>query len=62
MAEREGFEPPRPFGLTVFKTAAFNRSATSPCFWNPRLAWVVSRSRHSLAHRQPRYGAGQNRV
>src|SRR5262245_15011961 len=30
MAEREGFEPPSPCGLTVFKTAAFNRSATSP--------------------------------
>ncbi len=30
VAEREGFEPPSPCGLTVFKTAAFNRSATSP--------------------------------
>ena len=30
MAEREGFEPSRPFGLTVFKTAAFDHSATSP--------------------------------
>ena len=30
MAEREGFEPPDPCGSTVFKTAAFDRSATSP--------------------------------
>ena len=30
LAEREGFEPPRAFALTVFKTAAFDRSATSP--------------------------------
>ena len=32
MAEREGFEPPDPRGSTVFKTAAFDRSATSPRF------------------------------
>ncbi len=30
VAEREGFEPPDPCGSTVFKTAAFDRSATSP--------------------------------
>ena len=30
MAEREGSEPPDPFGSTVFKTAAFDHSATSP--------------------------------
>ncbi len=30
VAEREGFEPPEPFGSTVFKTAAFDHSATSP--------------------------------
>jgi hypothetical protein len=30
LAEREGFEPPDPFGSTVFKTAAFDHSATSP--------------------------------
>jgi hypothetical protein len=30
LAEREGFEPPSPCGLTVFKTAAFDRSAISP--------------------------------
>lgn len=28
--EREGFEPPMPFNITVFKTVAFNRSAISP--------------------------------
>ena len=32
LAEREGFEPPDPFGSTVFKTAALNHSATSPKF------------------------------
>ena len=31
VAEREGFEPPEPFGSTVFKTAAIDRSAISPC-------------------------------
>ncbi len=30
VAEREGFEPPEPFGSTVFKTAAFDHSAISP--------------------------------
>ena len=31
MAERGGFEPPRGYNpLLVFKTSAFNRSATSP--------------------------------
>ena len=29
-AEREGFEPPEAFTSTVFKTAAFDRSAISP--------------------------------
>jgi len=28
--EQEGFEPPGPFGPTVFKTAALSRSATAP--------------------------------
>src|SRR5450830_1167168 len=30
LAEEEGFEPPEPFGSTVFKTAALNHSATPP--------------------------------
>ena len=30
MAVGEGFEPPEPFGSTVFKTAAFDHSATPP--------------------------------
>jgi hypothetical protein len=30
MAEGEGFEPPKPFGLTVFKTAAIVHSANPP--------------------------------
>ena len=29
-AENEGFEPPLRYRKTVFKTAAFNRSANSP--------------------------------
>ena len=29
--EREGFEPPEPRSSTVFKTAAFDRSAISLC-------------------------------
>ena len=31
VAEEEGFEPPKPFGLTVFKTAAIGHSAIPPC-------------------------------
>ena len=34
MAESEGFEPPDPCGSTVFKTAAFDHSATSPYIRN----------------------------
>ena len=30
LAEEEGFEPPDPFGSTVFKTVAISRSATPP--------------------------------
>ena len=30
LAEREGFEPPDLLQSTVFKTAAFDRSAISP--------------------------------
>ena len=30
VAEREGFEPPEACTSTVFKTAAFDHSATSP--------------------------------
>ena len=41
MAEREGFEPPEPFGSTVFKTAAFDRSATSPRFGKQPLALAL---------------------
>ena len=33
MAEREGFEPPEPCGSSVFKTDAFDHSATSPRKW-----------------------------
>ena len=34
LAETGGFEPPEAFTSTVFKTAAFNHSATSPCYEN----------------------------
>ena len=37
LAEREGFEPPNPLRSTVFKTAAFNRSAISPIFHKTHL-------------------------
>ena len=30
-AEKEGFEPPEPLSSTVFKTAAIDHSAISPC-------------------------------
>lgn len=32
VAERQGFEPWSPCGLTVFKTVAFDHSAISPYF------------------------------
>ena len=31
--EQEGFEPPVPFGTTVFKTVALSRSATAPWYF-----------------------------
>ena len=34
IAEAEGFEPPVPRGTTVFKTAAFDHSATPLCLCN----------------------------
>ena len=37
MAERVGFEPTETCASPVFKTGAFNRSATSPCL-NPHIA------------------------
>lgn len=36
LAEGEGFEPPRTYALTVFKTAAINRSAIPPCRRHPQ--------------------------
>ncbi len=30
LTEQGGFEPPVPFGTTVFKTASLNRSDTAP--------------------------------
>ena len=41
MAEEVGFEPTEPFGPTVFKTVAINRSATPPKNKKPGLAlWM----------------------
>ena len=34
MVEEVGFEPTIPFGMPVFKTGAFNRSATPPIHGN----------------------------
>ena len=54
VAEREGFEPPSPRGLTVFKTAAFDRSATSPFLETP----APARYEHdSVAHARLAYSA-----
>ena len=39
--EQEGFEPPVPFGTTVFKTVALNHSATAPKFSVQRIAFSV---------------------
>ena len=36
MAERQGFEPWVPFGTSVFKTGAFDHSATSPRFFGKK--------------------------
>ena len=43
-SERQGFEPWKGFPLTVFKTAAFDRSATSPtvCAVYPRWASQIN--------------------
>ena len=45
MAESEGFEPPEGCPSTVFKTAAFDHSATSPACGH-----------HPGAQRPPHYG------
>lgn len=44
-AEEVGFEPTKPYGLTVFKTAAFNRSATPP-FHKTRVEDAASIDNH----------------
>ncbi len=40
MAEREGFEPPEPFGSMVFKTTAFDHSAISPLVKVQRISYT----------------------
>ena len=44
MAESEGFEPPEDFSSTVFKTAAFDHSASSPDIVRPS----IYSSKHSI--------------
>ena len=43
MAEREGFEPPDPFKSTVFKTAAIDHSAISPCYKKYPVCYALCR-------------------
>jgi hypothetical protein len=44
MAEEVGFEPTVPYGTTVFKTAAFDLSATPPVFINhDTTIWEICR-------------------
>lgn len=48
MAEREGFEPSRrTIRLTVFETASFGRSDTSPCY---QVYMRLSEPTEELAH------------
>lgn len=44
MAERQGFEPWVPYGTTVFETAPFDHSGTSP---QPETDMVIAKK---LAH------------
>ena len=46
--EQEGFEPPVPFGTTVFKTVALNRSATAPNISVWRIAYSEQYKAKSL--------------
>ena len=41
LTEQEGFEPPIPFGITVFKTVALSRSATAPSISVQQTAYSV---------------------
>ena len=53
LAEREGFEPPLPVGKAVFKTAAFDHSATSPVVTSHDP--VVRGAKIASSGRRPRY-------
>ena len=58
MAEREGFEPPDGYPSTVFKTAAFDHSATSPRFGKQLLSKTLfGRDSGYAAHMQPKEAA-----
>ncbi len=50
MAEREGFEPSKGYKpLLVFKTSAFNRSATSPALaFAPRIV-LANEPKHNIS-------------
>jgi hypothetical protein len=54
LPEQEGFEPPVPFGTTVFKTVALNHSATAPSPGNP-LFNNIGPNAESGANFQPFY-------
>jgi hypothetical protein len=41
MAEEEGFEPPVSYPTTVFKTAAFDHSATPPLILSASMALKI---------------------
>ena len=49
-AEREGFEPPVPCSTTVFKTAAFDRSATSPTGGKSKIILILAKLNSYLGH------------
>ena len=54
MAEGEGFEPPEPFGSTVFKAAAFNHSANPPGFFSPETFSVRSKTHTAFSRLETR--------
>ena len=58
--ERQGFEPQKACALTVFKTAAFDRSATSPkiCEANFRISSPLGREIFDLLHQNYLFSPG----
>ena len=55
VTEQGGFEPPVPYGTTVFKTASFNHSDTAPCKRpQGRLVNLSNTSRRKTMYHCPR--------